>query len=291
MKRIKILGLCLVAALATVGVIATSAFAGSEPAWFECAKTSPKDTGSYKNKTCSEASEAGKGEYELKEGIGKGKAFKGKSGEAVLHVKTWLGDDKVECGKGTDSGKPALPNLETDVLVTFSKCTVFTTHKCTSAGAKAGEIKIPAMRGELGYVEESPTVSVGVKLENEASPGGLIVEFNCGIVEGKLKGEVIGVQEQDVNVINKESSVVDLATERYGEHEYEGKKFKPLVNILGWADEVEEIEKLEKPANVLKGEFCGELIEQLLGAECTPEAYAGQDQTTVNKGETLMVKA
>jgi hypothetical protein len=297
MKRISILGLCVVAALATAGLISTSAFAGTQPAWFECVKASPKNSGNYKNKTCSEASEPGKGEYALKEGIGKGKEFKGKGGAAVLHVKTWLGDQKVECTASSDKGKLGLPNLETSVTVTYSKCTLFGTHKCTSAGAKAGDIVITGMRGELGYVDESP-VAVGVRLENEASPGATIVEFNCGIVEAKLGGQLIGEQVKDVNVIDKESTVVDLAEERYGEHEYEGKPFKPTVNILGWANEVAGIEEAQAkdeeetdPAHVLKGLFCGELVEELLGVECTPEAYAGLTQTTTNKGEALMVKA
>ncbi|HYB24820.1 MAG TPA: hypothetical protein VED41_13540 [Solirubrobacteraceae bacterium] len=292
-----ILALCLAAAFATAGVLATGAFA-AEPAWFACVKASPKNSGNYNNKTCTEASEPGKGKYELKEGVGKAKAFKGSGGAAVLHVKTWLGDEKVECASSKDAGKPAAPNLETDVTVAYSKCTVFTTHECTSAGAKAGEIKVPAMKGKLGYVEEGATPVVGLRLENEASPGGTLAEFNCGIVRATLNNQVIGVVSKDVNVVNTQSELNDEATERYGEHEFDGKKFKPLVNILGWANEVAGIEAAQKendeeadPAHVLKGEFCGELVEELLGVECTPPAYAGLDATIVNKGEALMIKA
>jgi len=292
------LGLFLAAMFVTAGAAATGAFAEG-PAWYACAKASPKNTGDYKNKTCSEASEAGKGEYEIEKGVGKAKAFKGKGGATVLHVKSWLGDDTVECASSKDAGKPAAPNLEKDVTVTYAKCKLFGTHNCTSAGApKEGEIVVPAMQGELGYVEEPPSTVVGLKLESEATPGGPIVEFNCEILRAKLKGEVIGVAGKDLNVVTKESELLDEATERYGEHEFEGKKFKPLVNILGWADEVAGIEEAQRennessdPAHVLKGEFCGEFIEELLHVECTPEAYAGLDQKIVNKGEALMIKA
>ncbi|HYB24523.1 MAG TPA: hypothetical protein VED41_12045, partial [Solirubrobacteraceae bacterium] len=175
---------------------------------------------------------------------------------------------------------------------------LFGTHKCSSSEAAAGEIKVPAMRGELGYVEEPPSTVVGLRLESEATPDGVISEFSCEIVHATLKGQVIGVVSKDVNTFSKESELLDEATERYGEHEFDGKKFKPLVNILGWAGEVAGIEEAQKenneeadPAHVLKGEFCGALVEELLGVECTPPAYAGLDQTVVNKGETLEIKA
>jgi hypothetical protein len=300
MRRIRIVGLCLVALLAVACLASTSAFGLSTPTWYQCVKASPKNTGNYKNKTCSEASEAGKGAYALKEGIGKGHEFKGKGGEAVLHVKTWLGDDKVICKDSKTSGKFEVPNLERDVSVSYSKCAALETRVCASAGAKKGEIKISGLRGELGYVEESP-VSVGLKLESEAHPGpsGELAKFTCENLEATILGGVIGVVGKDVDVINKESETVDLATERIGEHEYEGFKYKPTVNIVGWAaeqeaiaaevkeDEEGKIEKINRP--ILKAVICGPFIEELLNKKCTPEAYSGLDTTTINKGEALMI--
>lgn len=291
------LGACLVAMFA-IAAVAAAAQAAETPTWYECAKA-PHSAGNFSNKTCTEASAPGKGKYELKEGIGKNKPFKGsdKTAKAVLNVKTWLPDQTVDCTGIKDSGKLALPNLEKEVEVTYSNCTALG-NKCSSAGVKKeGEIHITGLKGELGYVEESPTV-VGLKLENEATPGGTIVEFNCKVVTAAVAGEVIGTVGKDVNTISKESELVDEATERYGEHEFEDKKYKPLVNIVGWANEVGGIIKAEEennetsdPAHVLKGQFCGELIEELLHVECTPPAYAGLDQTIVNKGESLMIKA
>jgi len=69
------------------------------------------------------------------------------------------------------------------------------------------------------------------------------------------------------------------------------KKFSPTVNLVGFADEMEEIEKAEKPPKVLKIIICGEYIEVLLKVECTPEAYAGLDSTNAIKGEDLEIKA
>lgn len=298
MRSIRTLGPCLVAALAIAGVLASSASA--QPTWYECAKI--KHGGNYANSTCTEPSAPGAGAYELKPGVGKGKAFKGKQiGQAVLHVKTWLPEAVVDCKSATLGGKPVAPNLEEDVTVTYKGCEtagLVGAHKCTSPGAKTGEIKVPAMRGELGYVEESPSVVVGLRLEDEAHPGGLIVEFKCETVEAKVGGQLIGVQQKDVNAISKKSETVDEATERYGTHEYEGKAFKPVVNLLGWASEVPGIEEAQRkdeeetdPAHVLRGEFCGEFIEETLHKTCSPPAYMGQDQTSEATGEALMIKA
>ncbi len=255
------------------------------------------------NKTCSEASAESNGKYELKEGVGKGKGFKAKGGIATLHIKTFAGDDKVTCQSSKESGKYELPNLEREVVVSFSKCKALETKVCTSSGAKTGEIVLPAMRGELGYLEEAPGTTVGLKLESEAHPGytGQLTEFSCEDLTANVTGGVIGTVSKDVNVIDKESEVVDLATESIGTHEYHGLTYKPTVNPLGWADEATEIAteleadlkgeltKLERP--IIKTLICGPYIESLLHIPCTPEAYAGQDQTTLVKGEALEIKA
>lgn len=304
------MGLCVVAVFAMACALASSASAAlPTPYWAACAKTSPKDTGKYKNKTCTESEPSGKGAYELKESIGKGKAFKGgtakaKKGEKliVIHLKNPKTGDlaKVECTSAKDTGKPELPNFEKEVSITYSSCEAIG-KICKSVGAKkAGEIKITGLKGELGYVEEAPEVVVGLKLENEKEPGKLLSEFDCGEpgeVVAKVTGEVIGVQSKDVNAVSKESGLLDAATERYGEHEFEGTKFKPLVNILGWAEELAGIEEAQMkneeetdPAHVLRGEFCGTYVESLLKKECIESVYLGLDQTITNKGEDLMVK-
>ncbi len=311
MKSIKYVMLGLVAALALLALASTASAAGT-PTWFECAKTAKnlekKYTGKYTDKLCSvEASEAELAEgkhnkYELAEGLGKAKVTKGKGGPAVLHVKTWLGDDTVECGKSKSEGKPELPNREKEVTISFSKCVALSVHTCTSTGAKKGEIKISGLKGELGYLEEEPT-KVGLKLESEAHPGpeGEIVHFECETLNATIIGGVIGEVTKDINVVSKESDLTFVATESIGEHEFEGHKYKPLVNPLGWFSEKAEYEaeveedlkgekeKIVRP--IIKTLVCGEFIEQLLKVECTPEAYAGLDQTVAQKGEALMIKA
>lgn len=302
MRHIRSLALAVGGALIFAGVVAASSSAAGVPTWYECAKASPKNTGEYTNKTCTEPSEAGKGAYVLKEGIGKGKAFKGKGGLAVLHVKTWLGDNKVECAASKDSGELGLPNLEKNVTVIFSKCVALGTYSCASPGAKKGEIKISGLEGELGEVEESP-LSVGLKLESQAHPGpeGELGSFSCEKeLSVKVTGGLIGVVAKDVGTISKESETIYVPEEYIGEHVYGTYHYHPIVNIVGWAgeqaeiaeeiaaDEKGEIAKIERP--ILKTLICGAFIESLLNVECTPEAYTGLTSTSVNKGEALEIK-
>lgn len=306
MKRIRIVGLCLAAVSAIAGVLATSAFAGGTPTWFECAKVA-KGSGIYKNKTCTEAAEPGKGKYELKQGAGGGKQIKGKSsGPVALRVKTWLPEQRVECKSAkTESGVALAPNLEKAVKVAYTGC-VFAQWKCASLepAGKPGEIKTKSLTGELGYVKESSPIEVGVIFESEEAPEGPFVKFGCGVkgmpdeVTAAIGGQVIGVQTGDVNTLSKSSTLTDLPGEYYGEHEFDGYKYKPVVNIVGWGSEVEGILKAEEsneeetdPAHVLRGEFCGPFIERVLHVPCTPPAYSGLEQTIGSKGEDLMIKA
>jgi hypothetical protein len=304
MKSIRFLVPCvMVVSLALLALAGTASAAGT-PEWYECAKALPKNTGNFNNKTCTEASEPGAGKYVLQPGIGKGKELKGKGvGPSALHVKIWLGDNTVECAKSKSVGKEVMPNLEKEVSISFSKCVALSVHKCNSPGAKPGEIKISGLKGELGYLEEEP-VSVGLKLESEANPGpeGVLGTFECeGVIKVTTIGGVIGVVHKDINTISKESEVEYVATENIGVHEFEGKKYSPLANLLGWATEKTAIEKeIEED---LKGEIakilrpiiktvtCGPFIEALLKVECTPEAYTGLDATNALKGEALMIKA
>jgi hypothetical protein len=305
------LGLCIVAATALCGLLVATASASAEslpkPVWASCAKASPKDTGKYKNKTCSEAEPSGKGGYELVAGIGKGKVFKGKTvkGEKTeLIVKFWEGRLAITCESGKDEGTPVAPNLEKKVTAEFSKCIALNTPTkvCTTAGAKKGEVKVTGLEGELGYTEEGVTPKVGVELKSE-NVDGVMSEFNCeeGSIEGKILGEVINEEVGNVGVVTKDSDAVFAPGEFYGEHEFDEKTYTPEVNIIGWAEERPEIERCEAkpktagceeehPAHVLKGEFCGRFVEGVLGAKCTPPTYVGLKTKFVNKGEALEIK-
>jgi hypothetical protein len=292
MKRLRMIWLCAVAAAALAGTLVASASA-AVPTWYECAKAAQvgrEYTGDFNNNTCTSPNAEGKGEFVLREGVKRDRRIKSKSGPTVLHVQTWAGDTLVECKRSNFSGVPKLPNFEGGVELLFFQCTSLG-HECSSAGARQrGEVRLHAMAGELGYLEESP-VEVGLRLELESSPGGVLVSFSCGSFEATLSGALIGAQEKDVNAISRPVQLAFTVAENLGEVEAEGHKFAPLVNPVGWQSELEAIGKGEAPARVLKGTMCGARVESLQGERCA-EAFAGLEETTATPfGEPLMVKA
>jgi hypothetical protein len=297
MRRIRLLGLAMGALFAALALAAAGASAAVSPENFECGK----EAGGLLVKGCT--AEGGKGGYVLRPGVGKGKEFKGKGAEAVLHVKTWLGDQTVTCKGVKDNGLATLTG-EAKVTVSYSKCYALSVKECNSEGAKKGEIKISGLKGTYGYLEEGISPKVGIRLESEAHPGptGELVKFDCtSDLEITVTGGLIGEVTQDVNTLSKESETSFVAGEYIGEHTYGEYKYKPLVNLVGWADEQAEIAaeleadkkgeiaKLERP--ILKTLICGEYVESLLHVHCTPEAYAGLDSKLANKGEDLELKA
>ncbi|HTY97317.1 MAG TPA: hypothetical protein VMB91_09780 [Solirubrobacteraceae bacterium] len=312
------------AVLGIVGVLATTSASAATPKWYECAKgtknAEKKYTGKYTDKVCSkEATEAEitagtTNKYELTPGVGKDKATKTKGGPAVLSVKFWAGDDEVECGSSKSEGKPEAPNFLKKISITYKKC-ISLGAPCKSEGAKAGEIKLSGLEGELGYIKGTKS-SIGIKLMSETEPGtettngGPIAKFKCvydkkgeppieNYIVATVEREAIAEVTGDVGSVSKESSFVFTALEQYGEHEFgePPKHYFPLTNILGWENELPEIEACsgkecvaEHPAHIIAGVYCGVVVEGLLSAECTPATYTGLTQTDTNKGEALEIK-
>ncbi len=300
MKRMRILGLALVAVFA-LGALAASG-ASATPAWIECAKLTKvegKYTGKYTDKLCTtEASEAEKTEgkhnkYELQPGIGKGKAFKTKGGEAILQVVIPPtgkgpfgkgGELQVKCTSFKGSGKAALPNLVNSVKDEFKGCTVLGTAPCQS-GTKKGVIVTNALAGEMVDIEGFPT-PVGTLLHAEAGEGPLTpsATFECtGVGSSVVFGSLIGLHGGNVGTINKESTDTFVTGAGLGEVEWDpkghpGSLYTPIVNV---------------PTHV-SGGFNGEhfLVTQVTEAgekEPAGNLPSGQKGVATNKGEAIMV--
>jgi len=169
-----------VSAIAVCGALAAAALA-APPAWHYCGKTVPKNTGNYSDKACSLGSEPGQGKYEIFEGVGKGKGFKGKvTGDINNAVQVTIphkAELHVECGKSSISGHPVAPRGVAGVRITFSKCELL--------GGSCGTISTEALSGELGWLDQG-TGLAGVSLSNEAEPdSGLVAQFSCVFSNGQ----------------------------------------------------------------------------------------------------------
>src|SRR4051812_33688157 len=244
MKRMRILGLALVAMFALAAVVASGASA--EATWQECAKTAKnaegKYTAKYTDKACTTLASAeqiatGKeNKYELQPGIGKGKPFKTKGGAATLHViipATGKGafpggaHVEVKCTSFKGGGQPALPNKVEKVTSAFKGCTVLAAP-CQS-GTKKGVIETNSLNGEMIDIESGSKAGVLLKAET----GAILASFTCTeVASTNVLGSVIAEHTGNVNAVNKESADHFVVGPGLGEVEYApGQKYTPLVNI------------------------------------------------------------
>jgi hypothetical protein len=247
MKRIKIMGLCLVAVFAMTAAAAASASA-AEPAFYECKKV----VGGKYEKGCKKLGVGKTAAYEIVEGVGKGKAFKGTGKAATLHTPAVGGE--VKCTGFKDEGKVATPTTETGVISTFTGCTSLG-KKCLSPGQKAGTIKTNKLKGELGYISAAEH-KAGVDLAAET--GTVLAEFKCEGLEIVVTGSVVG-EVTPTNTFSKTTTT----------------SFK--VNGSGY----QEYKALEGHAeDVLESEING-----------SGPFESGQEAAAVNKGEELDLKA
>jgi hypothetical protein len=227
------LKLCLatVLAMSAVAVVgATSAFAGSGwPAYYECVKTVG---GKYTSKACSEEATAGKGKYELKEGVGKGKAFKVKGKRFNFDtVIPGLGNVPVECqsmkGSGLDEDIEGR-GWTSNAWWTFSKCSA-DGGQCSSPGAKKGEI----VSGELSYVLGWPYNEHEVRGGDAYQPPKgkkYLWEYYCTALEANVRTEGAAIFMISGRYGKASTSQTDISKVEAAFGEVEP-GYTPLVNV------------------------------------------------------------
>jgi hypothetical protein len=274
MKRMRILGLALVAVFAFAAL--TAGAASAKPTWKACVKAEPKNTGNYSDKACS-VETPGTGKYEKVVGIGKGKGFKGKGGEASLHnVIPGKGDIKVTCGSFKDKGDVVAPSGVANVTAEFKKCKSLGAP-CKTEGGKKEVITTKLMTGSLGYMNKAHTAA-GESLTSQEAPGsGYLAEFECeGLAKVRVHGAVIGAMSP-FGVVTKESVATFSVGEFLGEP---APGYKPLTNPPAFEEGAE-------PVGVLLTELNGPET----GNEWAPAGGlpSGQEATAENKGEALGV--
>jgi hypothetical protein len=274
MRRLAILGTCL-ATVCAAFALSTSA-ASAAPGWWACQRAVPVNSGHYSDKLCSTAVESG-GKYELVAGVGKGKGFKGKSSQAVLHIVIpGVGDAKVECGGVKDSGNVAAPNRELRVVLAFSKC--------VSLGSPCVSFSTAPLAGELGWLDKEAG-EVGISLSNEAAPGsGLIAQIECpGLVKVRIHGAFIGVQKGDIHELSKVTAVKYVVGNFIGEP---APGYQPIVNQPAFE---------EGPVGVLLSELNdAETHEEWAPEGGLPSGLEANgppaNQGILIKGETLLIQ-
>ena len=204
MRGYWLIAACLAVSLSAGAAMSADASASSSPALYECAKlkknaTTKKYEGRYE-KGCSKENSKGEGEYEIKEGFGKGKLFKAKGGGANLEAP---GVGGIDCLKSSAVGKFTSPTTGGNVVATFGDCE-YDGHKCNSLGAATGTIVTDTLLGTDGYLEGKGTGSPKVGAVFSPETGEALAEFACGSTDFAVTGSVIG-EITPVNKFSKEA--------------------------------------------------------------------------------------
>jgi hypothetical protein len=185
--------LVVAAVVAAAGVSAIGAASASAlPAFFECHRGAV-GSGKYSNGRCT--TEVEEGRFELQEGIGKGKPFRGKGARSTFYVPE--PNVEVTCRAFKEEGQVAAPASEQDLIVTFKGCESLG-KPCTTAGAASGTITTFPLEGQLGYISMSP-LSVGVALAPES--GTDLADWSCEGVEIRTLGSIVFERRGDIDQI------------------------------------------------------------------------------------------
>jgi len=222
MKRFRILGLCLIAALAMSVVASSSASAAGPPEGPEygrCLKTAVKLTGEFTTNTCTvKDTDGNDGEYEWKAGPGPKPGFTNVA-TTTATLETVKGT-KVTCTHEESTG--AISSItEVEVpSVKFNGCKS-SGLKCSTAGAGVEEIVTNALTGHLHF-EKVGTETVDNELVPKSAP--LFVEFECGGFKVEVKKEATGGLLNKLTVGKMLTTSVNTYTSTKGEQkpsEYE----------------------------------------------------------------------
>jgi hypothetical protein len=224
MKRISMVALCIAAvfAFAATTAMADDGDTGYLPTFKVCikaAKSGKTYTGKFNDKACTEANAKSEGKYELASWEhAKKKAFKSSSGKSTLYSyipKVGIAGT-VTCSKDKGAGEITGKDDAT-ATVTFEKCES-SGFKCTSPGAKAGDIKTNTLYEELVWLNPPTDTEVGVVVE--AAGGGVSAEFNCEEhLKVKTVGSLVGKITGDVGAISKDLTETFTVNKTTGEQE------------------------------------------------------------------------
>jgi hypothetical protein len=248
MKRMKIVGLCLIAVFAFTALAAGSASAAS-PEYKVCAKAAVKEGGTFTDKNCTIPAKGKEkaAKYELA-GIAAAKKLGVKGANGLSKLQVFIKGvgivGETVCQKAKDAGEITGAKT-TKTVAKFEKCQS-SGKVCTSPGAKAGVIETFGLKGELFATGQSAT-GVAVQITGEGA-GGKSAEFNCEGEEISTTGAV-SAEYTPVGKISKESEQI-FATNAEGEPTITSPAGPLLTTIVGLGT----VESGESTTAKLKGE-------------------------------------
>jgi hypothetical protein len=197
MRRIKIVGLCLVAAFALAAMTAGSASA-TAPEFGRCLKSTPKSLSNYDSSKCvklasedtgTEAEKLAKGNFKWFPGVVKTK-FSTKMKELTVATLETVGGTKITCKAETSTGEYLNTKEIGKMVAKFNGCQT-SELPCNSAGAGVEEILTHPLGGPIGF-ETIVVPASKDHLANELhSESGNVAEFTCAGLPVIVRGSVL----------------------------------------------------------------------------------------------------
>jgi hypothetical protein len=197
MRRMRITGSVLLAALVVLCSLAAASASAELPELGRCVKTEGVVTGKktvysggYKGKTCVAASPTKKGKYEFLAGPGPANHFYGIGEEPEPVLETTAGR-KVECSEEVLEGEYTGPKT-LKAKISFGGCSTGSEPRrnCQSNPVTEGQIEGGGtFEGTLGTITNAAKPVVGWDIKREG--GGAAFTFECGIPPQGLTAETI----------------------------------------------------------------------------------------------------
>ncbi len=191
MKRIKIVGLCVIAVFAMSATFVASASAAPE-----FGKCVAKAGGKYATSACTSI-KAKAEKYEWTPGPGAKNRFTSNIKPATKATLETVKKTKVVCEGESTTGEIASATELGHVNATFTGCTSsgFKCHSEMGGKQAEGEIKIAPMHGRIGVEKEGTKPPLNNKLAQELTPEGPpgtpLTEFSCAGITVKVKGATL----------------------------------------------------------------------------------------------------
>jgi hypothetical protein len=201
LKRVRVVGLCLVAAI--ISAISVASASAVRPEFGRCLKQTTKSLSNYDSAKCvklasedtgTEEEKLKKGNYKWFPGVVNHKFSSAIKPSTIATLETVAGT-KITCTGETSGGEYVTGGSNKEVagvVVQFTGCAT-SGVPCNSAGKGAGQITTAALEGVLG-VEKIGTktpVNDTLAIELHAPAGQNIAEFSCAGLAIVVRGSVL----------------------------------------------------------------------------------------------------
>jgi hypothetical protein len=197
MRRIKIVGLGLVAAFALAAMTAGSASA-TAPEFGRCLKQATKSLSNFDSAKCvklasedagTEAEKLAKGNFQWFPGVVNNK-FTTKLKEATLVTIENVSGFKMICKGETSAGEYLNAKEIGKMVLKFTGCE-FSGLKCNSAGKGEGEIDTAPLGGTIGFETVAENPANDTIAEEWHSESGNFAEFKCAGLSMTWRGSIL----------------------------------------------------------------------------------------------------